>query len=802
MNPGKETSEDRGERGRESPAHDDASVKDSSVAANDKDAKAATGVLDEKGLGDDAMMSAVASKSSSEPSSATKVIPDFNEGDLNELLSDHQGLLDKAVPNPNSDVNPTADTGTTGHVIQGQPGAYAIGGIFSTAPLPVNDAPSNTTGSHHESHEAAAAVPPPPGRELSLNSHSELVEANLIRTEEAPQDDLEAAEPVYLDAVTATRQKAKKRQQRVVLVTLLVLLGFVAMFTVGLVVGTTRANATPVPSETQSTAVNSSTISGASLSPTSAPSSASAIFLEKLLQTVPSATAGRIGIYGSPQNKAFEWISGHPLLAEMEEWKKVQLFALVTFFYSFEGPSWPPPVREDWLDAGTDECHWFSGAFGAFSEDAFFHFADVDFDNSTGPSSDPNITELDDDSFLAYINELKAGTSCNEDGKFEVLSLTELSLRGLQPMLPPEIAMLTSLKRLDLADNTISLPLSQLLPGEFFQLSQLEEIQLQHNPFYDTIVSEFGLMENLRELYLFNCALTGTLPTEILAIDTLSQLIISENVLTGGLPSEIGRLSNLSWVDLGSNLLSTIPSEIGLLTSIEFFLAQSNLLSSSIPSEVGNMQSLLFLDLSWNTLTGSLPSELFELSTLIELVIDHSLIEGTISTDIGRMSNLRTLIFSETSIQGVLPSEIGLLSLESLRVSSTQVTGTIPSELGLSTTLFEVVLDGTDMSGQIPTELSQLTGLQVFDLSNMPYLTGSIPEEIGDLVVHHTLGKLNVSGSPLLRGSIPDSICTFEDDSRDCSYWESSIWDMVPCVIDFDCTAQLCGCDCACPFQV
>ena len=101
------------------------------------------------------------------------------------------------------------------------------------------------------------------------------------------------------------------------------------------------------------------------------------------------------------------------------------------------------------------------------------------------------------------------------------------------------------------------------------------------------------------------------------------------------------------------------------------------------------------------------------------------------------------------------------------------------------------------VSGSIPSELGNLDHLGVLELSNMPLLTGSIPEEVSAL----NLQVLRIGGSNGLSGTISDKHCHIGSDEHSCdlSYWWLEFrMDTKECVLEFDCTDQLCGCDCVC----
>ena len=68
---------------------------------------------------------------------------------------------------------------------------------------------------------------------------------------------------------------------------------------------------------------------------------------------------------------------------------------------------------------------------------------------------------------------------------------------------------------------------------------------------------------------------------------------LESNELTGSIPSEIGLLTSLNSLNFAINeLIGSIPSEIGLLTSLEELYLCYNALTGTIPSEIGLLTSL------------------------------------------------------------------------------------------------------------------------------------------------------------------------------------------------------------------
>ena len=81
----------------------------------------------------------------------------------------------------------------------------------------------------------------------------------------------------------------------------------------------------------------------------------------------------------------------------------------------------------------------------------------------------------------------------------------------------------------------------------------------------------------------------------------------------------------------GNNLIGTIHTEIGALTSLRSLRLDDNLLSGTIPSEIGSLARLQVLDLSGNSnLSGMLPAEIEFLFNLNEMYLNSTNVVGTI----------------------------------------------------------------------------------------------------------------------------------------------------------------------------
>ena len=125
--------------------------------------------------------------------------------------------------------------------------------------------------------------------------------------------------------------------------------------------------------------------------------------------------------------------------------------------------------------------------------------------------------------------------------------------------------------------------------------------------------------------------------------------------------------------------------------------------------------------------------------------------QGVTTNDDGRVTEL---VFEGINLSGQIPSEIGNLSeLEKLIFLDNELTGEIPTELGKLTRLKLLDLGRNEFTGSIPIDLSSLTKLQRLWLDNNR-LTGTIPPELGDLP---SLEEIYLSGNQLT-GCVPVSL--------------------------------------------
>ncbi len=118
---------------------------------------------------------------------------------------------------------------------------------------------------------------------------------------------------------------------------------------------------------------------------------------------------------------------------------------------------------------------------------------------------------------------------------------------GLNGSLPPELATLSGLRRLEVGGND---GLTGPIPSALGELANLESLFLQGNWLTGSIPAALGGLGNLGWLGLDDNALTGPLPAELGNLTGLRGLTLSGNALSGPLPESLSRLSALGTLNL------------------------------------------------------------------------------------------------------------------------------------------------------------------------------------------------------------------------------------------------------------
>jgi hypothetical protein len=225
--------------------------------------------------------------------------------------------------------------------------------------------------------------------------------------------------------------------------------------------------------------------------------------------------------------------------------------------------------------------------------------------------------------------------------------------------LPPELGDLVYLERLDIEgySGIWTTYLNGKLPPEMGNLKRLRYLKLRYHGFAGGIPETFGEMSQLEELYLDHNYLTGSLPAELGKLKKLRIFYFSSNLNPGPIPPEWGDMANLEILDLYFNRFSgVIPGALGKLTKLQKLNLDLNLFSGDIPPELGNLTNLAHLGAGSNLLTGTIPPELGKLTELISLNLQGNHLSGNLPPQLGLLSRLKFLYVADNQLVGEIPS--------------------------------------------------------------------------------------------------------------------------------------------------
>ncbi|EEF47815.1 probable LRR receptor-like serine/threonine-protein kinase At1g74360 [Ricinus communis] len=333
------------------------------------------------------------------------------------------------------------------------------------------------------------------------------------------------------------------------------------------------------------------------------------------------------------------------------------------------------------------------------------------------------------------------------------------------------ILKLQNVVRLDLSYNNFS----GSLPVEISQMPSLKYLILAYNQFNGSIPKEYGNFPSIQSLDLSFNSLTGPIPSSFGNLRSLLWLMLANNMLTGEIPKELGNCSSLLWLNLANNNLSGhIPPEltnIGRNPTPTFLSNQQNegIIAGSgeclamkrwIPADYPPF-SFVYIILTrkscrsiWDRLLrgiGLFPvcaagSTISTLEITGYLQLSGNQLSGEVPQDIGKMQNLSLLHLGSNQISGKLPPQIGRLPLVVLNLSKNGFSGEIPNEIGSIKCIQNLDLSYNNFSGSFPAILNDLSGLNQFNISYNPLISGIIPST-GQLA---TFEKDSYLGNPNL----------------------------------------------------
>ena len=556
----------------------------------------------------------------------------------------------------------------------------------------------------------------------------------------------------------------------------------------------------------------SATVAPVPVPATMAPVASTSEVMEWAFAFLPDYTLAALADATTPQSRAVAWLKSDPAFPTMLNWKRTQLFAMATFFYSYNGDDWNTSGETDnWLSSSVDECKWGDTGNEANECNADGRITKINYDAvyrvpGTTPPEVALLTSLE--TFNVYSHNL---------------------FTSMETLLPPQMTNLTSLQSVQLSFNDMS----GTIPSYLQDFQHLTNLNIRDNALTGTIPTELGLMTNMRFLNLYGNRLSGTIPTEISALSSLRALTVYANDFTGLVPQQVCSLPLLTTIQVdceevscaevcgcvckdpapGSEPVTTSrptaapvviidatspPTVPGYAFGVPEYSVAAIGISTSPQALAYNwvaghpslavypqwrLQQLFALVAFYYAFNGNLWTSndrqgWLDYDTaecewgafnkcdsggrLTSLVVGGAAIPSEVDSmppEMGLLASLKELradfIVWTADIAGLFPVQLSHTQLDTIILPGNALVGELPSQIGVMTALTNLNLGQNQISGTLPSEFGLLTNMQFLILYDNLF-TSSIPSEIGLLTGLESL----LIDRTQMTGAIPEEVCS------------------------------------------
>uniref|UniRef100_A0A803PQ14 Argininosuccinate lyase n=1 Tax=Cannabis sativa TaxID=3483 RepID=A0A803PQ14_CANSA len=336
---------------------------------------------------------------------------------------------------------------------------------------------------------------------------------------------------------------------------------------------------------------------------------------------------------------------------------------------------------------------------------------------------------------------------------------------------------------------SVEQPLAGEISSSLLELTELNYLDLSFNTFDGLKIPSFmGSFQQLKHLKLASVGFVGPIPHQLRNLTGLHTLDLSMNYLLTvndldwlthfsslrylnltrlnlseivNWPLSMAKLPSLIELQLSSTtlpdpILSSLPLN-NFLNSLEILNLSDNHFSPSIFYWISNISSkLIHLGLMACQIQGPIPDVFTNMASLMSLDLSHNQLKGGLPKSFKNMCSLESLNLESNKFSDRLYDSIKNLScaeetMKYLHLSNNPFWGPFPDLTNFSS-LIELFIDGTNMSGPLPKNLSQFSNLNILSLA-YNQLNGSLPDFTGLSSL-----RLLFLANNQLSGYVPESI--------------------------------------------
>ncbi|XP_046571062.1 leucine-rich repeat serine/threonine-protein kinase 2-like [Haliotis rubra] len=281
---------------------------------------------------------------------------------------------------------------------------------------------------------------------------------------------------------------------------------------------------------------------------------------------------------------------------------------------------------------------------------------------------------------------------------FPSLQYVDIRYNNLKSF-PHEFVECTALISLDLSHNQITNLSNKDLSGIY----SIRELNLSSNQIENFPDKIDKAMPHLEKLILYKNKISS-LPKSTINLPQLRRLDLSRNFITHLHGNFLSACNKLETLEMVSNGLEQLPGEdmAKHFPRLSTLKLKGNLLKEKepfyIPKFILELQSLRFVDLSKNGLMGFPPPVLWKSQILKEILVSENNISRLNLDGAKAWAKVEKFHIARNKLSEI-PKDIGhLVSLQSLDLNHNKSLTSLPDELGRCSRMWEMPLDGLNLS--------------------------------------------------------------------------------------------------------